>query len=273
MNDDEEQVGAINWRRFISLAAIVVTIGAATYFLLPSLIEQGDSDVQIVKAIDGPIKVKPAISGGKTVDHQDLVIVDILRDSSKNDAQTETLRLASPSPEPPPLANPNQPKADAPKADAPKADTPKLDAPKLDAPKPDINKAKTVKKAVEPAKAAVPTVTKNSAEPVTKPAKLSTGITKRKIVIEGDVPLYMIQLAAFRSQEKAQEMAGILAEKHKSRIKAIKLQTMQVDTSTNGIFHRIVSAPLPRAEADAVCGILRRAGQDCFLRKFTSPSP
>ena len=183
MNDDEEQVGAINWRRFISLAAIVVTIGAATYFLLPSLIEQGDSDVQIVKAIDGPIKVKPAISGGKTVDHQDLVIVDILRDSSKNDAQTETLRLASPSPEPPPLANPNQPKADA-----PKADTPKLDAPKLDAPKPDINKAKTVKKAVEPSKAAVPTVTKNSAEPVTKPAKLSTGITKRKIVIEGDVP-------------------------------------------------------------------------------------
>ena len=263
MNDDEEQVGAINWRRFISLAAIVVTIGAATYFLLPSLIEQGDSDVQIVKAIDGPIKVKPAISGGKTVDHQDLVIVDILRDSSKNDAQTETLRLASPSPEPPPLANPNQPKADAPKADAPK----------LDAPKPDINIAKTVKKAVKPAKAAVPTVTKNSAEPVTKPAKLSTGITKRKIVIEGDVPLYMIQLAAFRSQVKAQEMAGILAEKHKSRIKAIKLQTMQVDTSTNGIFHRIVSAPLPRAEADAVCGILRRAGQDCFLRKFTSPSP
>ena len=37
------------------------------------------------------------------------------------------------------------------------------------------------------------------------------------VVIEGDEPLYMIQLAAFRDAKKASKMARILSEKHKSR--------------------------------------------------------
>ena len=98
-------------------------------------------------------------------------------------------------------------------------------------------------------------------------------IKKRVIVIEGDEPLYMIQLAAFRNAEKATEMAKILSQKHKSRLQNVDLETMSVDTGSNGIFYRIVSAPLPRPDADKICGVLRRSGQDCFLRKYTAPSP
>ena len=81
----------------------------------------------------------------------------------------------------------------------------------------------------------------------------------------------MIQLAAFRSAEKAEEIASLLSAKHGSRLDGIKLQTMRLDTGANGIFFRVVSPPLPRAEAETACTNLRRAGQDCFLRKFTAP--
>ena len=93
------------------------------------------------------------------------------------------------------------------------------------------------------------------------------------VVIEGSAPLYMIQLAAFRNAKRAAEMTEILSQKHKSRLKDVDLETMTVDNGSNGIFHRIVSVPLPREDADEVCSILRRSGQDCFLRKYETTTP
>ena len=93
------------------------------------------------------------------------------------------------------------------------------------------------------------------------------------VVIEGEIPLYMIQLAAFRSAIKATEIAKILSQKHKSRLTDIDLKTMQINTGSNGIFYRVVSAPLPREDADNMCSILRRSGQDCFIRKHAAISP
>jgi hypothetical protein len=125
--------------------------------------------------------------------------------------------------------------------------------------------AKTSNKPSKPA-AAKPASAKPDQDTTSK-------IKKRVIVIEGDEPLYMIQLAAFRNAEKATEMAKILSQKHKTRLQDADLETMSVDTGSNGIFYRIVSAPLPRPDADKICGVLRRSGQDCFLRKYTAPSP
>ncbi len=81
----------------------------------------------------------------------------------------------------------------------------------------------------------------------------------------------MIQLAAFRNDEKAKEIASLLSEKHSSRLQGVRLQTMRLDTGSNGVFFRVVSAPMSRAEAENTCTKLRRAGQDCFLRKFVAP--
>ena len=120
--------------------------------------------------------------------------------------------------------------------------------------------------------------TRSTKPAATKPAAAkadkdtASKIKKRVIVIEGDEPLYMIQLAAFRNAEKATEMAKILSQKHKSRLQNVDLETMSVDTGSNGVFYRIVSVPLPRRDADKICGVLRRSGQDCFLRKYTAPS-
>jgi cell division septation protein DedD len=81
----------------------------------------------------------------------------------------------------------------------------------------------------------------------------------------------VIQLAAFRSDEKANEIASLLSEKHSSRLQGVRLQTMRLDTGSNGVFFRVVSTPMSRAEAENTCTKLRRAGQDCFLRKFVAP--
>ena len=104
-------------------------------------------------------------------------------------------------------------------------------------------------------------------KPTEKPKKNS----KKPLVKQSDEQAFVIQLAAFRSAEKAEEIANLLSSKHGSRLDGVKLQTMRLDTGANGIFFRVVSPPLPRVEAETACSNLRRAGQDCFLRKFTAP--
>ena len=298
MSDEDQQVSGVNWGWFAILASIIAIVGGTTYFLLPSLISQTVTDLTVVKAIDEPIKVKPLDPGGEAVDHQDLLVVDILKGGNKADDQTETLRPTSPSPEPPPVTevetaaksvletpvatSENQSNtgnkamvtsgdeaAKKPAKEIAKKPLPKTKPMAKDATVKDATGADT--KTVASAKPIKPATEKLAAA---KPDQDTTPkIKKRVIVIEGDEPLYMIQLAAFRNTEKATEMAKILSQKHKSRLQDVDLETMSVDTGSNGIFYRIVSAPLPRPDADKICGVLRRSGQDCFLRKYTAPSP
>ena len=298
MSDEDQQVSGVNWGWFAILASIITIVGGTTYFLLPSLISKTVTDITVVKAIDAPIKIKPLDPGGEAVDHQNLLVVDILKGGNKADDQTETLRPTSPSPEPPPVAEAettaktilktpaatieNQSKTDD-KAMANRGDEPAKEMAQKTEPKAKpVTKDTTVKDATgADTKTAVNGKTNNkttkpvAAQPAAPKPDQDTNskIKKRVIVIEGDEPLYMIQLAAFRNAEKATEMARILSQKHKSRRQGVDLETMRVDTGSNGIFYRIVSAPLPRPDADKICGVMRRSGQDCFLRKYTAPSP
>ncbi len=300
MSDEDQQVSGVNWRWFAILASIIGIVGGITYFLLPSLILKTVTDITLVKAIDAPIKVKPVDPGGEMVDHQDLLVVGILKGGTKADDQTETLRPRSPSPEPPPVTEAKTAaKADLETPVAASGDQSKTDDMAMansgdavakkpvtkvkPAPKPAANAAAVNDVVGKDTTTGTETKTAAGAKPTkplaAKPAGVkaekntASNIKKRVIVIEGDEPLYMIQLAAFRNGEKATEMAKILSQKHKSRLQEVDLETMSVDTGSNGIFYRIVSAPLPRLDADKICSVLRRSGQDCFLRKYTAPSP
>ena len=307
MSDEGQQVSGVNWGWFAILASMIAIVGGTTYFLLPSLISKTVTDITVIKAIDAPIKIKPLDPGGEAVNHQNLLVVDILKGGNKADDQTETLRPTSPSPEPPPVAEAktaakavlgkpietieyksktdNRATANSgdevakkflPKAKSATEPTTKTLA------KAAVGKG-AVGKGATGAEAKAANSTKASSKPTkpaaTKPAAAkvdrdtASKIKKRVIVIEDDEPLYMIQLAAFRNAEKATEIAKILSQKHKSRLQGVDLETMSVDTGSNGIFYRIVSAPLPRPDADKICGVLRRSGQDCFLRKYSAPSP
>ena len=101
--NDGEQVSSVNWKWFCILAGTVVMVGMATYLFLPSLISKTKTDVIIVEAVEKPFKIKPTEPGGKIVDHQNLLIVDILKGSAKDGDEIETLRPSEPNPEPPPV--------------------------------------------------------------------------------------------------------------------------------------------------------------------------
>ena len=101
-------------------------------------------------------------------------------------------------------------------------------------------------------------------------AKDEPSITTKRVATEPGEPTYMIQLAAFRKEDIASEQAGLLLKKHETRLQGVTIGTMRIDTGDNGIFWRIVSEPLPREAADTICASLKRAGQDCILRKFTA---
>ncbi|MEX0502475.1 SPOR domain-containing protein [Alphaproteobacteria bacterium LSUCC0719] len=90
--------------------------------------------------------------------------------------------------------------------------------------------------------------------------------------VEGDEPLYLVQLAAFRNAATAREQAAMLGGKHQSRLSGVELGTMKVDAGENGIFWRVITEPLQRVDADNLCSALKRAGQDCILRKFDNQS-
>ncbi len=277
MSDDEQQISSVKWVWFGILAGLVVLVGASTYFLLPRLISKTTAPIEIVKALKGPIKVKPLRPGGKAVDHQDLLVVDILKGGVQSDDQAETLQPNSSNPEPPPIAlgegtatkfTPNIENAETKPQEVLTKNLPSGEKQK----KP-VGSIPSIIKKVEVLKS-VKDKSLNATLSGETPTKNTSSKTKNVLVaIESDIPLYMIQLAAFRNVQKAAEIAKILSQKHKSRLRGIDLETMSVNTGSNGIFYRIVSAPLARKNADKMCDILRRSGQDCFVRKYTATRP
>ena len=248
MESDSTKTNKSKWAWF-AFGAIVIALAAMVVVVVwPPLSLKTPTDVLVVKAIDGAIKVKPADPGGMAVPHQDLLVIDLLKSGEADTGEVETLQPRASAPEPPPIS---AEKTDSAAADpAPDSATPAVpDAP--DAPDAGSENAAAIQKK---------TVKTPSVKPAAKPA-----------IKQSDEPVFVIQLAAFRNHEKANEIASLLSEKHSSRLQGMRLQTMRLDTGSNGVFFRVVSAPMSRAEAEKTCTTLRQAGQDCFLRKFVAP--
>ncbi|MGB1758745.1 MAG: hypothetical protein ACPHI1_05875, partial [Candidatus Puniceispirillaceae bacterium] len=69
--DKQSHKSKLIWLVFLG---IIIGLGAiGGFFIWPQLSLKTPADVIIVKAVDGPIKVKPLDPGGTTVAHQDLL--------------------------------------------------------------------------------------------------------------------------------------------------------------------------------------------------------
>ncbi len=223
---------------------VIIGLGALiSFFVWPQLSLKTPADLIIVKAVDGPIKVKPLDRGGATVVHQDLLVIDMLKNGIASNSEVETLYPNLSAPEPPPIysdkSEDKMAKGDAVMVGVENV-TPTTEVVSVD-PKQQTGQQKKLKKA-----------------------------DKKLLVEKTGEPSFVIQLAAFRSAKKAEEIASLLSAKHGSRLDGIKLHPVRLDTVSNGIFFRVVSPPMARAVAETTCINLRRAGQDCFLRKFTA---
>lgn len=258
---------------FIGLA-VVCGLGAAAVIIPPMLFQQ-DVDVALIKAEKGPFKIKPKDPGGATIPHQETTVMGMIGGLVEGQEEVEILRPPSAVPEMPPTPTNDGPAKAAPEPVAPEVstqaqlskneltETQEEPAPvpsgKQDAdPGVETPEAETADGGIKPVENGVSVIP----TPTTKPKP------PKRVMVEGDDPLYLVQLAAFREVDTAREQAGLLNGKHRARLDGAELGTMKSDSGDDGIFWRVVTEPLPRAEADQICASLKRAGQDCILRKY-----
>jgi hypothetical protein len=181
-------------------------------------------------------------------------------------------------------ADDEAPEKDAPAKDTPAKDTPAKDTPAKDTPAAksgavsaagqeeakagDANQPDTNQPGVTAAPAPRPAIPKQAARSPDK-ARIIT----KPVVTDPNKPQMMVQLAAFRKQEKAEQAAAILGRDHKDRLNGSELGVMQIDAGSSGIFWRVITPALAPQDARQICDRLKRAGQDCILRRVTQTSP
>ena len=100
MESDSTQTNKSKWAWF-AFGAIVIALAAMVAVVVrPPLSLKTPTDVIVVKAIDGAIKVKPADPGGMTVPHQDLLVIDLLKSGGADTGEVEPLPAARTAPQP-----------------------------------------------------------------------------------------------------------------------------------------------------------------------------
>ena len=272
----------LRWLRMILIGFVVICGLGAAAIIIPPMLFAPSVDVALIKADPGPIKVKPAEPGGVKIPHQETTVMGMIGGLAQSDENVEILRPPSVVPEMPPTKLPDAETADEPMAPesaaAPVGEiteengSPDVSAPQAaDQPVGESGTQTAAAQQGESQASGEQQVAGTGGEegqdaaiavPTAKPKP------PKRVAVEGDDPLYLVQLAAFRDAAKAREQAGLLNGKHKDRLDGAELGTMKHDNGDDGVFWRVVSEPLPRVKADRICSALKRAGQDCILRKF-----
>ena len=259
------------WLTLLLIGIFAVGGLGAAAIIVPPMFLTPSSEVALIQASPGPFKEKPADPGGADIPHTDSTVMSMLGGLVQTDENVEILMPPADVPEMPPLppadkakpavaAEPMPPVATAEDAPNPEVGNQSEGAAADEAPAPAIDAEDA------PAAGDNGTALSGMAVPMPRPTP------PKRVRVEGDEPLYLVQLAAFRNAATAREQAGLLSGKHQTRLAEVELGTMKVDAGENGIFWRVVTEPLSRTDADALCASLKRAGQECILRKFTEPS-
>ena len=272
----------LRWLRMILIGFVVICGLGAAAIIIPPMLFAPAVDVVLIKADPEPIKVKPANPGGAKIPHQETTIMGMIGGLTQSDENVEILRPPSVVPEMPPTKLQDAETAEEPvapeSAAAPVGEiteengSPDVSAPQAaDQPVGESGTQTAAAQQGESQASGEQQVAEAGGEEG-KDAAIAVPTAKpkppKRVAVEGDDPLYLVQLAAFRDAAKAREQAGLLNGKHKDRLDGAELGTMKHDNGDDGVFWRVVSEPLPRVEADQICSALKRAGQDCILRKF-----
>ena len=261
---------------FLGLTGLFIVAGIVAVLMIMTPLT-GEGDVVYLQGDDTPYKVRPSEESGQKIAHQDSRFMAFLDKGEDAGEEVEIVNLNDDLPEPPPIQLEEEKEADAsaavdltklsPKTDAPAKPietetvlaTPLIDANEINTDA-DSGAAKTGQ-TTDPDIIAAPVPTPKPENPTPKqPAK-------EKKPINPDTPIRQIQLAAFQSQNRADTAAALLSEKHKTRLKGYVLSANLITKADGGQFWRVMTGQIPATEAAAICDALKKAGQDCILRK------
>ena len=286
------------WLRTVLFGVLATGGIAAAAVILQPMLAGPSADVALIKAEPGPFREEPKDPGGMKIQHQDSTVMTMLGGVVKGDEDVEILRPPADVPEMPPLPDkPDEKLVMAPSPapvraggdGMPAAGGMAIETGNAGTGTPSEKADGTVTETTETPDGSGTAMIENAGaegEDQTPAPTVETEVTATALLtmpkskpappkrpsVEGDEPLYLVQLAAFRNADTAREQAAMLVGKHQSRLGGVDLGTMKVDAGENGIFWRVITEPLDRTEADGLCAALKRAGQDCILRKFDDKS-
>ncbi len=95
------------------------------------------------------------------------------------------------------------------------------------------------------------------------PEKISPPPEKKKPVAEGP---YLVQIAAFRSEDQALAAWDVLAAKLKSATGGLLPNVQRADLGPKGVYYRLRAGNFAdRAAASGFCDQLKKSGRDCLV--------
>ncbi len=277
MSGTEPEKQKTSFKLLILIGFILSAIGIAGGGFWLSLQTSTTQELPVLKADKSSFKLKPKDPGGKVIPYQDSMVLEILEGLSKNDDQSEKLRLPDAAPELPPVS--------LQASDVVSKLERTTEAGIVD----DLNDNKLITSSNVAGETAA--VSKKVGERINLTSVIDDDNTSPQVeviqnneskdaqilapVSESDPPkqiagqkTHKVQLAAFADQEKAKQQAAILMEKHKNRLDGTMLEVTKIDTGSSGIYWRVITKPLNETLALSTCDLLKSAGQDCIVRKI-----
>lgn len=297
----EQRKSGRKWGRLVAFLVLVgVTSGGVWIFFGKSFFANRDQgDVPIIRAEVTPIKVRPADPGGMEVPDRDKLVYGAINGEG---AGSEVEHLLPPPEEPLPV--PKQPEVAAvvdqtPEPIMPKSAPEPVEGQPMSLEPMALEPAKnTTKKAAStpppPPPSSVPTSdalsatseppsapkpiatapgTETVAAPAPKPAPAPKATTQAKTQdtnLASRLPTadtYRIQLAALRSQDRAEAEWKRLRKAHTDLLGKLGLSIVRVDLGEDkGIFYRLRAGPLANAEAaKSLCAKLSSRNVGCLV--------
>ena len=285
---------------FGGVAVLIVAGIGYVLFMSPQQMDE----VAIIKADERPYKIVPVNPGGADIKNTDSAFLNSLDRDNQSLEGGEQLLPEDPVPELPPIditadieqqaAEPSDEMSadvvvdetgtvsaevntisetdiDSSNADMESVDQPDADQPPVPEPLSDNNSVADTNMTQDP----VQTDTDADTDTDTDTSKTASSgvpipmagknLTRPD---ESKTSFYRIQLAAFKNEDKAMQVAAVLMNKHISRLDQVSIGVMLHDAGEQGVFYRVVTDPMPRANANKLCNTLKSVGQDCILRSW-----
>lgn len=305
--DAADRLVRVNRRRgriltlLVSVAALASFGGVIYWAHEQDLKSGGEGIVPLIRAEEGPAKVKPEQPGGMVVPNQDKTVYDRI---SPGSVPTGPEKLLPPPPTPviPPATPPQtMPAAPADTAAAPAAGssappplpadqsmstvapppTPVPAAPQPPAPaQPATNQDQAAPAAATAAAApaATPVATPGTGKPevLTPPAQgtapapqpASTPTPGQSIAsLIDSISGHRIQLASVRSEDQAQATWARIKRGNEDVLGGLTMRAVRVDLGDRGIYYRVQAGPLDEAGAQSACAKLKSRSVDCIVVK------
>ena len=245
-------------RRAITTALAVAALGGLGWLAYDRITANDPTAPPLIRADDGPLKIRPKDPGGMAVPDQDKLIYQTLNGGIVE----ETVERLLPPPEEP-LPAPEPPKP-AVVEEPPAAATPALPPAEIDP------QAETATQAVAPLPE--PEVAPEPEEPSAAPPPPPETPTPE--AAEAAAPAapaaatgsYMVQLASFRAIDDADKAWRKAIKNNGDLLSAFSARVVRADLGDQGVYYRLRVGPFAKREAaKTLCAKLKARSVDCIV--------